>query len=228
MKMSDDIQKAKKAAGEKAVDFIEAGMTVGLGTGSTAYWAIQEIGRRVSEGLQVRAIATSRESEDMARQLGIPLATFSEIEQIDIDIDGADEADGRLQLIKGGGGALLREKIIASISRQFVVVIDEHKFVERLGRFPLPVEVIPFGWETVFRKISVLQGTPVLRQKNGETYLTDNGNYILDCAFGNIQDPAALQQTLHHIPGIVEDGLFLKMATKAVIGYADGQVKIIG
>lgn len=218
---------AKKAAGIKAVDFIETGMKVGLGTGTTAYWAIMEIGARVKQGLQITAIATSVQSEQLATEQNIPLIIFSDFDFLDVDIDGADEVDENLQLIKGGGGALLREKIIASASRKFVVVTDENKYVKQLGNFPLPVEVTPFGYEYTFRQLTAMSGHPKLRQKDGKTFITDNGNYIADCAFGAIKNPKSLEQLLNAIPGVVENGLFVDRTNTLVIGYGDGSTKII-
>lgn len=218
---------AKKAAGIRAVDFIENGMKVGLGTGSTAYWAIMEIGARVKQGLQVSAIATSIQSEELAREQNIPLITFSQFDYLDVDIDGADEVDEHLQLIKGGGGALLREKIIASASRRFVVVADEHKFVKQLGAFPLPVEVTPFGWEYTFRQLTAMSGQPKLRQKDGKTFITDNGNYIADCNFVAIKNPKSLEGLLNAIPGVVENGLFVDRAHTLVLGFGDGTTKVM-
>lgn len=217
----------KQLAGEKAAEYIESGMTVGLGTGSTAYWAIQKIGNMVKQGLQIKAVATSQQSETLARELDIPIVAFSDIDHIDIDIDGADEVDAQLNLIKGGGGALLREKIIASNSRRFIVVADAFKFVTTLGKFPLPVEVIPFAWELSFRQLQQLGVKPVRRKINGEVFITDNGNYIADLAMGSIPDPQELQQRIGLIPGVAENGLFLRMADTAVIAQADGTVKIL-
>src|ERR1700676_4680094 len=176
---------AKKLAAEKAVSFLENGMTIGLGTGSTAYWAIEKIGEKVNkEKWKVRAIATSMRSEEQARGLGIPILGFSSIKSIDVTIDGADEVDGNLQLIKGGGGALLREKIVATNSKQMLVVADESKWVKTLGKFPLPVEVVHFGWERTFEKLQLLGCEAKRRMHDADPYLTDNGNYIVDCAFG--------------------------------------------
>lgn len=223
----DAITIAKKAAGEKAAEFIRSGMVVGLGTGSTAYWAIQKIGAMVKEGLSIQAIATSEESARLAQQLNIPLTGFASVERIDIDIDGADEVDERLNLIKGGGGALLREKIVASNSEQFIVIADEHKYVTTLGRFPLPVEAVPFGWEATARRLQKLGCQPLLRRKQDKTFITDNGNYIIDCKFPVIEDAAALQAGLHQIPGIVETGLFVQVAAMVVLGYEDGTTKVL-
>lgn len=221
----DTITKAKKAAGEKAAALVQPGMLVGLGTGSTAFWAIQKLGEMVKEGLNIRAVATSVASEKQARELGIPITSFSEIQQLDIDIDGADEVSHDLQIIKGGGGALLREKIVAMASRRKVIVADERKYVKTLGKFPLPVEIIPFGWELVFRAVQSLKGAPTLRTKEDKPYITDNGNYILDCAFGAIENPEQLHHQLKTITGIVETGLFINMKPTVIIAYENGDVK---
>jgi ribose 5-phosphate isomerase A len=218
---------AKQLAAEKAVSFLESGMTIGLGTGSTAYWAIEKIGEKVKkEGWKVKAIATSIRSEEQARTLGIPILDFSKIKSIDITIDGADEVDGQLQLIKGGGGALLREKIVATNSKQMIVVADESKWVKTLGRFPLPVEVVHFGWERTFEKLQLL-GCEAKRRMNGtEPYLTDNGNYIVDCAFEEIEDPPALHESVNAITGVVDNGLFIQIASKLVLGFNNGEIRV--
>jgi ribose 5-phosphate isomerase A len=218
----------KQIAADKAVSFIESEMVVGLGTGSTAYWAIERIGEKIKNGeLKVRAIATSSRSELQARSLGIPILGFSEIDQIDVTIDGADEADGALNLIKGGGGALLREKIVASNTRQLIIVADETKLVKTLGKFPLPVEVVVFGWEKVFQKLMSFGCIPSLRLENEKPYITDNSNYIIDCSFGKIPDPAALHDKINAIVGVVENGLFINLAKKLVAGYNNGDVKVL-
>jgi ribose 5-phosphate isomerase A len=219
---------AKQLAAEKAVSFLENGMTIGLGTGSTAYWAIEKIGEKVkTEGWKIKAIATSVRSEEQARRLGIPILDFSSIKSIDITIDGADEVDEKLQLIKGGGGALLREKIVATNSKQMIVVADESKWVKILGKFPLPVEVIHFGWERTFDKLQLL-GCEAKRRMNGtEPYLTDNGNYIVDCAFGEIKDPPALHELVNAITGVVDNGLFIRIASKLVLGFNSGETHVI-
>lgn len=216
---------AKKAAGEKATEYIKPNMTIGLGTGSTAYYAIMRIGEMVSGGMPLKAVATSEQSEQLARMQGIPVIPFSEVDRIDLDIDGADEVDEHLRLIKGGGGALLREKIVAAASAEMIVITDESKVVKHLGRFPLPVEIIPFAWELTFKRLIALDAAPVLRTNNGRTVVTDNGNYILDCHYERIKDPVALHQQLNDIPGVVENGLFLHYASRVIIGYADGSVK---
>ncbi|MFC4778744.1 ribose-5-phosphate isomerase RpiA [Paenibacillus sp. GCM10023252] len=210
----------KKLAAERAVSYIEDGMTVGLGTGSTAKWAIEAIAVKVSEGMNLRAAASSKQSEELAKQLGISIVPFSDITSIDVTIDGADEVDKSNNLIKGGGGALLREKILAYHSKQFIVIVDDSKLVDTLGAFPLPVEILPFASELTLRKLSELGGQPVIRQINSDTvYTTDNGNLIADCSFGTIAGPSWLDEQLSAIPGVVENGLFLSgMVSRVVIG----------
>lgn len=216
---------SKRIAAERAVEFIKDGMIVGLGTGSTAYWAIQKIGQRVKEGLSVKAIATSNQSEDLARELGISLLSTAEVETIDITIDGADEVDADWNLIKGGGGALLREKIVAASSKQLIIIVDESKLVKQLGQFPLPVEIVRFGYEITVNKLRKLGAEPALRKIGDQPYLTDNGNYIADCHFGTIDRPEELHLALGLIPGVVDNGLFIGMATHVIAGYRDGTVK---
>ena len=223
----DTITQAKKAAGEKAASLVQPGMLVGLGTGSTAYWAIERLGAMVKEGLHIQAVATSIASEKQARELGIPITSFSEIQQLDIDIDGADEISEDFQLIKGGGGSLLREKIVALASRRRVIVADERKYVKTLGKFPLPLEIVPFGWELVFKTLQSLKGVPTLRTRDDKPYITDNSNYIIDCAFGTIPNPEQLHQQLKAIPGIVETGLFINLKPTVIIAYEKGDVKVV-
>jgi len=219
---------AKQLAAEKAVSFLDDGMTIGLGTGSTAYWAIEKIGEKVkNEGWNIKAIATSVVSEQQARGLGIPIFDFSSISTIDVTIDGADEVDPKLQLIKGGGGALLREKIVATNSKQMIVVADESKWVETLGRFPLPVEIVHFGWERTFYKLQMLGCVAKRRMKGTDPYITDNGNYIVDCSFGEIKDPPLLQELVNEITGVVDNGLFIHIASKLVLGFNNGETRVI-
>ncbi|WP_307587234.1 ribose-5-phosphate isomerase RpiA [Paenibacillus wynnii] len=217
----------KQLAAEKAVEYVQDGMKVGLGTGSTAYWAIRKLGERVSEGLKITAVATSQASEDQARELGIPLVAFGDIDSLDLTIDGADELDSKLQLIKGGGGALLREKIVASNSTRMIVVADESKAVTTLGKFPLPVEIITFAREWTVAELAKLGCKPVLRKNGDELYKTDNGNYIADCHFEAIDSAADLALKLQGIPGVVEHGLFIGIADLAIIGKNDGSIEII-
>lgn len=214
----------KQAAARAAVQLVEAGNIVGLGSGSTAAFAVRYLAERVREGLKIVGIPTSLQTQHLAEQLGIPLTTLDEHPVIDIDIDGADEIDPQLNLIKGGGGAFLREKIIASVSKRFVVIGDSAKQVSCLGKFPLPVEVIPFAQSLIKPEIEAFGATVNLRQyAYGNPYVTDEGHHILDCTFGEIADPPALARKLSNILGVVEHGLFIGMAEMALIGK-DGQV----
>ena len=208
----------KRLAAARAVDLVEAGMTVGLGTGSTAAHAIRLLGRRVRDGLAVRGVATSEASAALARTEGIPLADLNEVERVHLAIDGADEVDAQRRCIKGGGGALLREKIVASAADRFVVIVDSGKAVERLGGFPLPVEVVPFAREQVRRRMLALGAFAELRAGAEGPFVTDEGNRILDCRFGAIADASALAARLDAVPGIVGHGLFVDMADDVIVG----------
>lgn len=217
---------AKQAAAEKAVAYLKDGMVVGLGTGSTTYWAIQAIGREVNAGLRIRAVASSIQTERMAASLQIPVVPFAGIRSIDVTIDGADEVDAQHHLIKGGGGALLREKILAFNSKSFLVIVDDAKLVDRLGKFPLPVEVVPFAAELTLQHLQALGCQPKIRKVQEQPFLTDNHNLIADCQFTAIGDPARLDQEIRRIPGVVETGLFLNsMVSTVVAGYPDGSTK---
>ena len=206
-------------AAESAVTQVRDGMIVGLGTGSTAWFAVETIGRRVAEGLRIIAIPTSEETAEHAHRLDVPLSSLAEYRRIDLTIDGADEVErGDLNLIKGGGGALLREKIVASASAQLVIIVDETKVVDRLGRFPVPIEVVPFGWQATAQRVVNLGGNPSLRVgADGKTFVTDGGHYIIDCAFGPIAAPAQLESDLNSIVGIVENGLFIGLASQVIV-----------
>ena len=218
--MANDAE--KEAAGRAAAKLVQDGNVVGLGTGSTAYFAVIALGERVKAGLKIIGIPTSVATADLARAVGIPLTTLDEHPEIDITIDGADEVDPKLNLIKGGGGALLREKVVATASKKMVVVADSSKVVAALGKFPLPVEVIAFARTVIEKKITALGGSPKLRLRpDGSPYLTDNGNEILDCSFGKIADPAALARALSEMPGVVEHGLFIGVAKLALVGRGD-------
>lgn len=209
----------KEAAGRAAAKLVRDGDVVGLGTGSTAYFVVIALGERVKAGLKIVGIPTSVQTGDLARTVAIPLTTLDQHPEIDITIDGADEIDPKLNLIKGGGGALLREKVVASVTKKMVVVSDSTKVVAVLGKFPLPVEIISFARTVVEKKIVALGGSPRLRTKSdGSVFVTDNGNQILDCSFGRIPDPAGLARALSDIPGVVEHGLFIGMATVAIVG----------
>jgi ribose 5-phosphate isomerase A len=217
---------AKQIAGQQAALYVEDGMRIGLGTGSTAYWAIHAIADRVKQGLKIEAIPTSKATEKLARELGIPLTDFSHVKNLNLTIDGADEVDANLQLIKGGGGALFREKLVAAASDQLIIVVDESKEVDVLGAFLLPVEIAVFAWQTTAKRISGIGCTPQLRHKAGQAYITDNGNYILDCHFERITDPAGLNHQLDAIIGVVEHGLFVDMADLVVIGTSGGEARV--
>ena len=212
---------AKRLAAQKSLEFISNGMVVGLGTGSTATHFIRLLGEKVQRGLKVRGISSSKVSEDLAKSLSIPIIDLQQCPEIDVAVDGADEVGPGLALIKGGGGALLREKIMASAAKRFIVVADSTKVVKRLGKFPLPVEVIPMASTLVARKLLDLGlSSKVRRMKTGAEFITDEGNLILDCASTEIQDPDALAASIRKIIGVVEHGLFLHMAEMALI--ADG------
>jgi ribose 5-phosphate isomerase A len=209
----------KEAAGRAAAELVRNGDIVGLGTGSTAYFAVIALGERVRSGLKIMGIPTSEQTADLARAVGIPLTTLDEHPEIDITIDGADEVGPKLNLIKGGGGALLREKVIASASKKMVIVADSGKIVPVLGKFPLPLEIIAFARTVIEKKIVSLGAAPKLRARpDGSPYLTDNGNQILDCSFGQIADPAALALALSNTPGILEHGLFIGLASLVLVG----------
>lgn len=211
----------KEQAARASLQYVREGQVVGLGTGSTATIAIRLLGEQVRTGLKILGIPTSKASHDLAMQLGIPLTTFEETQQIDVTIDGADEFDPALNLIKGGGGALLREKIVASATRLQIIVTDSSKQVPVLGKFPLPVEVIKFAGPLVAKEIAKLGARVVRRQDpSGTPYLTDEENHILDCHFGQIPDPAALGCVLSKIPGVVEHGLFVGMASVVLMAKA--------
>jgi len=211
----------KEAAARASLRFVKDGQIVGLGTGSTAAYFIQLLGEEVRNGLKIRGIPSSDRSREQAASLGIPLTTLDESPQIDVTVDGADEVDPQLRLIKGGGGALLREKIVASATRQFVIIADTSKRVPVLGSFPLPVEVIKFARAVVVRKIQDLGADVELRRRtDGTPFLTDENNYILDCRFGQIADADGLARRLSDMPGIVEHGLFIGMAD--IVLVADG------
>ena len=211
----------KEAAARASLRFVKDGQVVGLGTGSTAAYFIKLLGEQVKNGLRIRGIPTSDRSRELAAGLGIPLATLDECQEIAVTVDGADEVDPQLRLIKGGGGALLREKIVASATKQFVVVADASKRVQKLGKFPLPVEVIKFAEALVAKRIAALGADVQLRMKgDGTPYLTDENNHILDCRFGQIQDADRLARELSEMPGVVEHGLFIGMAS--VVLFARG------
>ncbi|MDG1486821.1 MAG: ribose-5-phosphate isomerase RpiA [SAR324 cluster bacterium] len=215
----------KQRAAEAAVEYVKDGMIVGLGTGSTTEYAVKKLGERVRDGLAIRGIPTSDVTKVQAEEEGIPLIDFSETMYIDLTIDGADEIDVNLNMIKGGGAALLREKIVASASKEEIIIVSHEKFVKQLGSFPLPVEVIPFGWQIIFNQLETLGGSPDLRLKQGQPLRTDQGNYIIDCRFRQIIDAAQLEQRLNMIPGVVENGLFTGLCTRMIM--AEGEKIVV-
>jgi ribose 5-phosphate isomerase A len=223
------IQRFKQAAGEMAAAQLRDGMIVGLGSGTTATLAVAAIGIRVAAGLKITGIATSEKTADQARRLDIPLSSLDISQNIDVTIDGADEIEsGSLSLIKGGGGNLLREKIVAVASARMIVVADDRKVVDRLGtRSALPVEIVPFGWQTTANRLNRLGARPKLRlNADGTTFVTDGGHYILDCGYGPLAAPQELQAVLDGVVGLVEHGLFIGIAQEAFVGGPDG-VKIM-
>jgi len=218
---------AKLKAAQRALDFVQDGMSLGLGSGTTSTIFIKQLGERVKQGLRVQGIATSDASQRLAESLSIPITTFDQCPELDLAIDGADEVGPDLALIKGGGGAMLREKIVASAARRFIVIADSSKLVDTLGRFPLPVEVIQMALPLVSRKLEALDLNPKLRHHpDGSLYITDEGNFILDCACGSIPDPAWTASELRGIVGVVEHGLFVNMASLALIAGDDGVLEV--
>jgi ribose 5-phosphate isomerase A len=226
LKMSNDLSKA--LAAERALELVEQGMKLGLGTGSTAAKFVEQLARKVKSGLEVLCVPTSEDTRLLAQRLGVPLTTLDDHPELDLTVDGADEVDGALRLIKGGGGALLREKIVAMASDRMVVIADQSKLVTTLGRFPLPVEIVRFGAKATINMIgdaafdANCEGEIILRRLNGELFITDSGNYIADCAFGAISDPETLGDLLEMIPGVVEHGLFIGIADMAIIAGPTG------
>ena len=228
-----DRDQRKREAAERALQLVRPGMKLGLGSGSTAHQFVDFVGEKVKAGLDIRCVATSEGTAAQAKALGIPLGTLDDIPELDLTVDGADEVDPKLNLIKGGGGALLREKIVASASKRMVVIADSTKLVPRLGAFPLPIEVVPFGLaatrrhiERAFAKLG-LAGPMLVLGGESSPFITDGGHYILDCSLGAIADPQALSEILSPIPGIVEHGLFVGIARAAIIAGAEG-VEVLG
>ena len=228
------IDKAKFVAAKRAVEYIEDGMRVGLGTGSTAAWMVRCLGEMVREdGLKIKGVPTSTRTAELARQVGIEVISLDEAKWLDVTIDGTDEYDGNLNLIKGGGGALLQEKIVATASDMMVVIADISKRVETLGAFPLPIEVIPFGLQTTqalveetLVSMDVLGNNVTLRMNGDVPFVTDEGNHILDLHLNRIGNPRQFSLVINQIPGVVENGLFIDICDAVVIGYGDGKVEV--
>ena len=223
-----DARALKIEAASAALAYVESGMRLGIGTGSTAEEFVRLLAEKVAAGMAVTGVPTSERTAALCVQLGVPLATLDEMPELDLTIDGADEVDAKLTLIKGGGGALLREKIVAAASARVIVIADRSKLVETLGRFPLPIEVNRFGLKATEIAIGRaaaklgLDGALTLRMTNGEPFVTDGGHLILDASFGRIPDTRALSEALHAIPGVVEHGLFLELATAVILAGAHG------
>jgi len=234
MKSHSPQDQAKRAAGRQAIaTYLRNGMKIGLGSGTTSTWFVRTLGDRVKEGLEVLGVPTSNATRDLARQLGVPVADLNDVGELDLAIDGADEIDPQGRMIKGGAGNLLWEKIIACASVKMIALVDESKAVSKLGKFPLPVEVIPFGWratENHLRKLFSDLGrndVPIKMRGGSQTpFRTDSGHYLLDCELEEIADPVGLALKLDQIPGLVEHGLFVGIAKEAVIGRADGSTEI--
>ena len=219
-------EKLKKLAGEKAAEYVKDGMVVGLGSGSTVRYTILKLGEMLKDGLDIISIPTSIETENLARTLGIKISSLNEYSEVDLTIDGADEVDKNLNLIKGGGGALLREKMVAHASRYEIIVVDESKISEYLGNFPLPVEIVKFGYKRTINTLKNLGCTPKIRMRDNKIFITDNGNYIVDCKFERIEKPSELEMEIDKIPGVVETGLFVGLANEVIVGEKNG-IKIM-
>ena len=218
-----DLEALKRLAAEKAVEVVEPGMVLGLGTGSTVYYALLKLGQNVRNGLGIIGIPTSIQTADIAQHEGIKLSDLATYPELDLTIDGADEIDPDLNLIKGLGGALVREKITVEASNRLIIIADQTKVVPHLGsKSPLPVEVVQFGWEVTRNRLSQLCSRVVQRQNGEVAYITDNGNYILDCHFERIDNPAQAEVEINNLPGVVENGLFINRAEQAIIATQDG------
>lgn len=223
--MMSRVQQLKHEAALRAVEYVRDGMVVGLGTGSTATFAVRELGRRVGEGLKIRGVPTSERTATLAKELGIPLATLEEVESIDLTIDGADEVDlATLNVIKGLGGALLREKLVALATHEVVLIVDETKVVPQLGdHTPVPVEVVPFGWSRTCSTLHALGCTTERRtRESDDAYITDSGNYLIDCRFQGIPSPGTLGAQIKGITGVVDHGLFVGIARRVIVAGSDG------
>lgn len=220
--MIKDLENEKFLAAKEAVKYIKSHQIIGLGTGSTAFYAIREIGEMVSKGLKIKAVATSNKTEELAVSFGIPIVQLDEIDEIDVTIDGADEFDANLNLIKGGGGALLREKMIARISRKEIIIADSSKKVDVLGKIKVPVEVTPFTLNYVMKRLLQISGIGEIRERNGQNFITDTGNLIIDTDFGKITNPIEISDKIDRIEGVVCHGLFINLTRQIIMGKDDG------
>jgi ribose 5-phosphate isomerase A len=224
--MKEQLELNKKAAGEKAAEYIQDGMVIGLGSGSTVYWMMKKLGEMIEDGMHVKGIPSSIRTEGWANEFGIPLTDFSEVRLLDLAIDGANEIDPQFNLSKGGGGSLVREKIVNANSKKLIIIADETKLVSKLGKAPLPVEILQFGWEVTAEKIAELGCNPVLRLHDGERFVSNNRNHIVDCEFESIQEPVKLHHDLKQVLGVVETGLFIGM-TDIVIIAGENEVQVL-
>ncbi|HET6438081.1 MAG TPA: ribose-5-phosphate isomerase RpiA [Anaeromyxobacter sp.] len=235
MMPTEERDRAKYAAGERAIDeYFRDGMVVGLGSGTTSHWMVRALAPRVRAGLRVTGVPTSKATGELARSLGIPLADLNDHLELDVTLDGPDEIDREGRMIKGGGACLLWEKIVAAATRRYVVIADDRKLVDMLGRFPLPIEVIPFGWKSTERQIRKLfasyghEEVPmVLRGGLAKPVVTDSGHYLLDCSLGKIPEADELAVRLNTIPGVVENGLFVEFGEAVVYGHTDGTAEVV-
>ena len=235
MQANSPQDQAKRAAAAKAIEsFLQDGMTIGLGSGTTSRFFVRILGERVKDGLRVVGVPSSKSTGELAQEVGIPLADLNDVEQLDLTIDGADEIDAKGRMIKGGGANLLWEKIVASASRKMVAIVDESKKVQRLGRFPLPIEVVPFAWrsterhlQNLFKRNGYADVRIDVRGGTEKPLITDSGHYLLDCHLQAIADPEPLALNLNQIPGVVEHGLFIGIATNAAVGKVDGTAETI-
>lgn len=235
MQPSTQQDRAKLAAGRKAIEvYLKDGMRIGLGSGTTSHWFVRALGEKVREGFDVAGVPTSTATRDLAIQCGVPLLDLNDVEELDLTIDGADEIDRAGRMIKGGGACLLWEKMVARVSRRMVAVVDDAKVVDTLGKFPLPIEVIRFGWRSTGRELQMLFGRfghenapMILRGGEANPVITDSGHYILDWQLDRIEQPDALAAHFNEIPGVVEHGLFVGIAHEMVIGHADGSADVV-
>ncbi|MBU5316232.1 ribose-5-phosphate isomerase RpiA [Clostridium bornimense] len=216
----------KRIAGQKSTEYIKDGMILGLGTGSTAYYMIKEVGAMVQGGMNLKAVATSKSTENLAKEFKIPLVPIDKVDRIDLAIDGVDEIDKEFNAIKGGGGALFREKIVDSLAKEVIWIMDDSKLVDRIGKFPLPVEILPYGYKHVIRKLESYSLNPVIRIQDDKFFITDNGNYIVDLYIGNPININEFYSKVNVITGVLETGLFINTCNRIIVGTDTG-VKVI-
>ena len=212
----------KRIAGQKSIEYISDGMILGLGTGSTAYYMIKKVGELVKSGMNLKAVATSKSTEVLAKELHIPLVEIDKVDRIDLAIDGVDEIDSQFNAIKGGGGALFREKIVANLANEVIWIMDDSKLVDSIGEFPLPVEILPYGYTHIIRKLKEYSLNPIIRTKADNFFVTDNGNYIVDLHIGKPMDINEVYNKVNGITGVLEIGLFINMCKRIIVGTNSG------